>query len=219
MIEFPKETLKKEDFKAALKKTEPLPFSPKEPFPLFMEFADMKEDILHFWSEVLKEKKEEKEVDADATLSSAPATLFAPFQQQSVTEVKSSTVSSISSLEATALLEKMADCIIHMDNSGITETKIFLNAPEFSSSPFYGSEIIIQEYSTAPKVFNIQFSSSSTGLALFQSHIAPMMAAFHKANFAFSINRLDTYLKEEEPLVVRKENVSEDKKQDEKGQR
>jgi hypothetical protein len=111
------------------------------------------------------------------------------------------------------LFDRMAGVMTVMQLSGMTETVITLNAPQFASSVFFGSQIIIQEFSTAPKAFNVQLNGQPQAVALFQEHTDDLMAAFQKGNYAFRINRLETGHQTDRPLFKRKESASGDKDQ------
>ncbi len=111
------------------------------------------------------------------------------------------------------LFERMAGVITVMTSSGITETTIQLTAPQFASSIFFGAQIIIQEFSTAPRAFNIQLVGTPQAVSLFQSNADDLMAAFQNGNYNFKVNRLDTRIaSEERPLFKRKEAASGDNK-------
>ncbi|MBI3237026.1 MAG: hypothetical protein HYZ48_04935 [Chlamydiales bacterium] len=109
------------------------------------------------------------------------------------------------------IFERMAGVMMVMTDSTMTETTITLNAPQFASSVFYGSQIIIREYASAPKAFNIEFNSNPQGVALFQGNVDGLMAAFQYGQYRFRVNRLDTGHLSEKPLFHRKEKVSKDK--------
>jgi hypothetical protein len=113
--------------------------------------------------------------------------------------------------EIEALFEKMAGTLILACSSLETETSLILDSPQFSSSPFYGTQISIKEFSTAPKAFNIEILSSATALALLAPHQADLLAFFEKGNFNFSIGRLTTSIQDSDrPLFHRKESVSQE---------
>ena len=69
-----------------------------------------------------------------------------------------------------ALYDKLLSAIIGTHTEGVQETTFFLDGDAFNT--FQGARITITEYSTAPKVFNIEFSSHSKAVALFESHAA-----------------------------------------------
>jgi hypothetical protein len=86
-----------------------------------------------------------------------------------------------------------------MQLSGIRETSFILNMPQFASSVFFGTRIIIQEFSTAPQMFNIQFNGTPQAVSLFQKNTAGLMAAFQSSHYNFRIHRLEThYLTDDE---------------------
>jgi hypothetical protein len=115
------------------------------------------------------------------------------------------------SAEIQALFEKMAGTMILLSSSLETETSVFLDAPQFASSPFYGSRITIKEFSTAPKAFNIEIATNPAALSLLQTHQAALMTSFQQGNFNFSIGRIDTEIQNNDrPLFHRKESISQD---------
>ncbi len=114
------------------------------------------------------------------------------------------------------LYERMVGVMTIMADSKMTETVITLNAPQFASSVFYGTQIIIQEYASAPKAFNVQLNGNPEAVALFQGNAEGLMAAFQYGNYNFRVNRLETGYLSERPLFHRKEKASGDK-QDQSG--
>jgi hypothetical protein len=117
------------------------------------------------------------------------------------------------------LFERMAGVMTIMTSSGMTETTINLTAPQFASSVFFGTQIIIQTFTTAPHAFNIQLAGTPQAVALFQGNAEDLMAAFQSGNYNFRVNRLDTrILTEDKPLFKRRDAASGDMTQDQ-GQR
>ena len=114
------------------------------------------------------------------------------------------------------MFDRMVGVMTVMTMSGVSETTITLNAPQFASSVFFGTQIIIQEYSTAPKAFNIQLIGTPQAVALMQTNEDDLMAAFQAGNYNFRVNRLDTGYLAERPLFKRKEKTSGEK--DEEGE-
>lgn len=110
------------------------------------------------------------------------------------------------------IFDRMVGVMTVMSMSGMTETVMTLNAPQFASSVFFGSQIIIQEFSTAPQAFNIQLNGTPQAVALFQGNIDDLMAAFQAGNYNFRVNRLETGYLTERPLFKRKEKAGEKEK-------
>jgi hypothetical protein len=96
--------------------------------------------------------------------------------------------------EVEALFEKMASTMLIMHASDEKETTLLLNNPEFSSSPFFGTRITVKEFSTAPKVFNIEIAADQRALSLLATHKDALLAAFEGHKLPFSVHRLDTQL-------------------------
>jgi hypothetical protein len=117
--------------------------------------------------------------------------------------------------EMLALFEKMTSQIFIMQTNGINETTINLNTPEFASSRFFGAQIVIKEYSTAPLAFNIEFLGSPQNSLYFEQNIASLRAAFAGEERKYSIHRIESRLsKQEKPLFRRKEKSSGKGKKD-----
>ncbi len=117
------------------------------------------------------------------------------------------------------MFERMVGVMTVMTNAGISETTITLSAPQYNSSIFYGAQIIIQEYSTAPKAFNVQLIASPQAVKLFNANADDLMAAFQGGKYNFRINRLEASLASDRPLFKRKEGISGEGKGKEKGER
>lgn len=96
--------------------------------------------------------------------------------------------------EIAALFDRMVGVMTVITTSGVTETTISLDAPQFESSLFFGSEITIREYSTAPKAFNIELKGNVQAVAQFQANIPSLEQAFKAGNYRFKVNRIDTSL-------------------------
>jgi hypothetical protein len=78
-----------------------------------------------------------------------------------------------------------------------------------SSPPRFSlSQIVIREFSTAPKAFNVEFVGSPQALALIQQNVPALLGAVQQGNFNFSINRFDVKLgSTEKPIFSRKESL------------
>jgi hypothetical protein len=114
-------------------------------------------------------------------------------------------------LQIQELFEKMCGVMSIMSTSGISETTISLTSPQYASSIFYGAQIIITEYSTAPRAFNIQFVAQSQAVALFHRNMKDLMTAFAGSDHAFQVNRIETgYIEPDKPLFHRKEHVEQE---------
>jgi hypothetical protein len=78
------------------------------------------------------------------------------------------------------------------------KTTVILSGEKLVGTPFHGLEFTIEEYSTAPKVFNVTIRSQQEAtLSLVQKHVADFLQYIEDRKFSFSIRRLDTdYLDE-----------------------
>lgn len=92
------------------------------------------------------------------------------------------------------IFERMAGVMTVMHSSGITQTTLVLDAPQFKNSVFFGAEIVITEFSTAPKVFNVEFLVPPQAVKLVTDNTAELVAAFQSGRYNFKVNRIDTAL-------------------------
>lgn len=109
--------------------------------------------------------------------------------------------------------QKLVGVLTVMKASGVSETVIKLNAPAGSRlSIFNGSEISIKEYSSAPKIFNIQFNGNPEAANLVQGNLGNLMVALSDKEYNFKVNRFDVGLvsDKDEPLFKRKGAISGD---------
>ena len=95
------------------------------------------------------------------------------------------------------LFEKMASGMIVMSSSHEMETTLILDSPQFASSSFFGTQITIREFSTAPKIFNVEILSGAHAAAIIESHKGRLLSCFEKGNFNFSVHRLETHIRRE----------------------
>lgn len=91
-----------------------------------------------------------------------------------------------------ALFERMVGVMTVMNTTGVTQTTINLDNPKYANSVFFGAQIIISEYSTAPKAFNIQLLGNQQAVNLFTNNAQELVAAFQAGNYTFKVNRIDT---------------------------
>lgn len=115
------------------------------------------------------------------------------------------------------MFDRMVGVMTVMTQSGMTETTFTLNSPQFASSVFFGTQIIIQEFSTAPQAFNIQINGTPQAVGLIQNSADDLMAAFQAGNYGFRVNRFETGYLGGRPLIKRKEKAEGDK-QDQTGE-
>ncbi|HEY2810744.1 MAG TPA: hypothetical protein VGJ00_05095 [Rhabdochlamydiaceae bacterium] len=165
-----------------------------------------------------KEKEEKKSSDSVAEEAcgfacASPSPL--PVASAATSSVASTAALSPLSVEVEALFEKMAATMLVMTSSGEQETTLFLDGSQFSSSPFFGTRITIKEFSTAPKVFNVEIALQQAALHLLAAHTGSLLAAFESNRFAFSVHRLTTELQEENSLYYRRnQEENNDRKRD-----
>lgn len=150
-------------------------------------------------------QKKKKEHEAATVLSTGlPDTSPAP----SFLSASGASMPGYASMKAETfqLFERMVMSITVMMDQGIRETVIHLNSREFTL--FGGGQLIIREYSTAPKAFNIEFLGDAHNTALFAKSVDELMKAHQNGRYNYRINRIDTsLLRPEKPVFHRKENL------------
>ena len=160
------------------------PLFPKEKKRLSKQ---LKEGSLNALKELLAKQKQTPALSAAG-----------PFQDTSAMHQLDASSSSSLKIEPSAqvmqLYSELIEALIYTNRDGIQETTFFLEGDAFSSSVFEGSKITITEYSTAPKIFNIEFAADPKALSFFEAHAADLLNALQKGNFGFEVNRLDTTL-------------------------
>lgn len=169
------------------------------------------------FSQVKEEKAEEKEkiTASDGTMLSMGA---AEAQAVPTSAPGPETLPPYAHLspQVQEMFDRMVGVMTVMSQSGMTETTITLNSPQFASSVFFGTQIIIQEFSTAPHAFNIQINGTPQAVGLIQNNADDLMAAFQAGNYGFRVNRFETGYLGSRPLIKRKEKAEGDK-QDQPG--
>ena len=155
-------------------------------------------------------EEEEKESDA----STAPfVSILLPLQGA---VSPSSAIGTMGlSVDIEALFEKLASCMLVMHSTHEVETTLFLDNP---SSVFFGARITIREFSTAPKVFNVEIAAMPQAISVIDASKSDLLAAFQHGKFNFSIHRLDTEIQshQERPVFCRKENSDQDPQEQKK---
>lgn len=127
-----------------------------------------------------------------------------------ITEIKMNTpVTQTLPLEIEELWQKLASTTVFMNSQDQKTTTFFLE----TNSVFSGMRITIQEFKTAPKIFNIELATiSSEALSLIASHVQQLCGSFtyHEGAFGFSVHRIDTELLPYETHNRQKEEADED---------
>jgi hypothetical protein len=173
----------------------------------------------------VQEREEEESAQSDEERDSAlcplpPFSLASPSitaETHSTPSIEAASSLSRSTLEIEALFEKMASTMLVMTSTEESETTLYLDSPQFSSSAFFGTRITIKEFSTAPKIFNIEIASHPSALNLLTTHKDALLAAFESHKLPFAVHRLDTELHgiEDHASPYSDKEEGQDHKQDE----
>lgn len=118
-----------------------------------------------------------------------------------------------------AAFEKMASCMLVMTSSNETQTTVYLDHPRFASSALFGTQITIREFSSAPKIFNVEIISNPLAVATIDASKNDLLAAFQNGKFNFSIHRFETQIaqNDDRPVLHRKEGDDREQKEQNSG--
>lgn len=116
-----------------------------------------------------------------------------------------------------ALMEKVGSEMIVMTSEGSTKTTLVLDSEAFDSSLLKEAKITIEEFSSAPKIFNVKISAGPQAIELVRVHVEEFLKLFQERKFGFSINRIDTELTSSRPLFARKEKTDGEGSGDQQG--
>jgi hypothetical protein len=118
------------------------------------------------------------------------------------------------SVAVDALFESMASQMVIMTSSHEQKTTIVLDADRFGLSPLAGAEITITEFSTAPKIFNVEIIGNPSAVVLIQKSQEALLQRIAKGNFSFSIHRFEAVSAPRPPAFEeRRERKEKDEEQ------
>ncbi|QVL58042.1 MAG: hypothetical protein KFB93_02885 [Simkaniaceae bacterium] len=112
--------------------------------------------------------------------------------------------------EVHELFEKMGGVMTIQQDKGITTTTMNINMP---GSVFDGTQVILNQYSTAPNSFNIQLVGNPESVKVFNQNLDALKASFTQANFNFETNILNPILTtgKKSPHLIRRGKSAGDK--------
>ncbi len=195
-LEVPDETKKaEEDVKTAVKQATVSSQIHKELEQIIdeEEQAVQKEQKKEEFKKIITSKEETKKETVKPSSVPSPSTLLGPLFLAPATAAPPAY--SLLDSQTWALFEKMVSVISILKDSGVTETTLHLNTPEFANSQYYGAQIIIREYSTAPLTYNIELIGNPLAAELFRKNLTTLRSAFDDPKYRFRIHRLDASIK------------------------
>lgn len=161
-------------------------------------------------------KEKERHEAIEGEILSMP--LSSPYLYPCSTSGQTAQIQPLSPPDITQLLEKVGAEMILMHRDGITKTELHISDTD-ASSLLKDCVITIEEYSSAPKIFNVKIQAPSETLTLLQVHMHELLAVFKERKFGFSINRVDTELLDSVPSFARKKRVGEEESEDKQDQK
>jgi len=137
-----------------------------------------------------------------------------PCAQTALTSPPFSDIPAYSKLppEIFELFERIVGVIIVQEKCGITETTVTINKPE---SLFDKAQIVLTQYSTAPKTINLQLVGSQEAGKFFLTHVAQLEEAFKQSLDGILVNILNpvlpTMTRKKSPHLIRRKSATGNK--------
>ena len=155
-------------------------------------------------------KKREREEGGFIEASELNASMALPVSAMPLSPITPSEITpSYSTLtpEVYELFEKMCGVMIIQQHSGITTTTITINMP---GSIYNDAKIVLDQYSTAPRSFNVQLIGTPEAVKAFRAHLPQLQQSFKQANYGFDVNLLNPILstRKPSPRALRRKHVS-----------
>ena len=159
---------------------------------------------------LVSSKDEDDEIESSEQIPNTLLFSTYPIQQLLETDIRSE-INSISSIQG-ALSSELLDCfeklgatMIFMDQKGVQEMEVIIDT---GGSPLAGTHILITEYDTAPKAFNISFAGNPDAVSIFKSHLPQLLECFKSEQFSFYVNRIDVHhIDKEESAAFKRRRV------------
>ena len=178
--------------------------------------TDSEEEKKHHAAQAPEEQKQKKKKEDQQQVCALP---YQTWQSSQHFFIEPASKTPIASPLAIEIMEKASTALVMLFHEGNSTTTVTLD-DSFSTLPeLSGSQIIIEEFSSAPKVFNVRICTTAQGLQALEGHLPSLVQLFEERKFGFSINRIETELLEDRPLLHRKDhNDDEDLDQQNKRQ-
>jgi len=214
--------LPQKSFSAVTKVTKVTPIDQDEPLPSFYSLLtdelDNKTQRKQTFTSSLDDEKT-KEENPELALHTPPCP-YTPRIQEPIKNSSSIKVEKYSlNTEIVTLIEKLGAEMILMTSEDANHTTIRLGDNYPQGSVLNNLEISIQEFSTAPKIFNVTLTSTPESLEKISPYINQLLNVFRERKFDFSINRIETEISSGKPLFCRKKESENDSHTDQQGSR
>lgn len=156
-----------------------------------------------------KKKDEGAFIEADSETAGIPLPTFENPLPAIVPATDTPAYSKLSP-EVHELFEKMGGVMTIQQDKGITTTTMNINMP---GSVFNGTQIILNQYSTAPNSYNIQLVGNPDSVKIFNQNLDALKDSFKQANFNFETNILNPILTtgKKSPHLIRRAKSAGDK--------
>ncbi len=164
-------------------------------------------------SHILLKGKQKKTED---TILGMTPEILSPFRK--IDTFTKSPIAPLPPAEAIELLDCLCSEMLVIQTETSSQTTFVLQSEQFAESSFYGAEITIEEFSTAPKLFNVSIKASDLAVTIIQTHLAGLLSLLEKRDFSFGINRIDTSLLTKTTTAKEREDADLDREKDKERQ-
>ncbi|MCX6990544.1 MAG: hypothetical protein NTX49_05715 [Chlamydiae bacterium] len=227
-IELDSQTPEREEntslFKKLMKNSSESPSTNEKPLkekPSTFPFLDIDEERQAFeWARKDQDAVSPIEEEKPKKKSTDPSfcTPYIPMNPKSIDLIDSiAPTSPPISEQVYALMECVGSEMIVMTSESSTKTTLILDNKLFNNTLLESAEITIEEFSSAPKIFNVTISAGPKGVEMVRTHMEEFLKLFQEKKFGFSINRIDTEISSAKPLFSRKELDEDEQDPDQQG--
>ena len=102
--------------------------------------------------------------------------------------------------DAKVLMDKLISKMVFTAKDGIQKTTFSVDSMGLGSTRFKGLKITLTEFSTAPKIFNIELSGDPRAVTLFETHSSDFKKAVNKGIYSFEIGRIDAKFSDDDDI-------------------
>jgi hypothetical protein len=131
-----------------------------------------------------KKKDDQTFIEASSDTAGIPLPTFDNPVSSVIPSAETPAYSKLST-EMHELFEKIGGVILVQQEKGVTTTTVNVNMP---NSVFDGTQMILDQYSTAPNSYNIQLVGNPESVKVFNQNLDALRDSFKQANFNFEVN-------------------------------
>ena len=170
---------------------------------------DLQQSANEWEQTLLSDQQEDSAEENEQDLSMLSAPIYYPLQMPTISrDIYPMVAPKKADIEIVELLQNLGGDLMMMNDAGSIKTTLYCTDRFPESSLFQDMEITIEEFTSAPKVFNITLKASPQAIELSSIHLEAFMKLFQERKFGFSINRIDTEISTAKSLFSRKDPIN-----------